>query len=142
MDIRLDIKYEGEHKARICFDLDGVITVDPLGYPPYENKVLSKWTTLDWAVFFDSVVPNLEVISTMKELKNSGYLIKIDTARPTRFTWVTLHWLALHGVPFDDIHFGKPSADLYIDDKGIRFSSSHMLISHLKYYNLTKGVSV
>lgn len=30
---------------------------------------------------------------------------------------VTRTWLATHGVPYDELRFGKPYGDLYIDDK-------------------------
>ena len=33
----------------------------------------------------------------------------------------TLDWLARQGVEFDEIHFGKPHADVYIDDNALRF---------------------
>lgn len=35
----------------------------------------------------------------------------------------TLEWLARHGVEYDEIHFGKPFADIYIDDNSLRFES-------------------
>ncbi|HQH27219.1 MAG TPA: hypothetical protein PLP17_07470, partial [Oligoflexia bacterium] len=34
---------------------------------------------------------------------------------------VTLEWLRRHEIPFDEIHFGKPHADVYIDDNALRF---------------------
>jgi hypothetical protein len=36
---------------------------------------------------------------------------------------VTLNWLARHQVEYDEIHFGKPHADVYIDDNAVRFGS-------------------
>jgi hypothetical protein len=36
---------------------------------------------------------------------------------------VTLEWLARHGIEFDEIHFGKPHADVYIDDNALRFET-------------------
>ena len=35
----------------------------------------------------------------------------------------TLQWLEQHGVTYDEIHFGKPYADVYIDDHAFRFGS-------------------
>ena len=32
-------------------------------------------------------------------------------------------WLARHDIPYDELWFGKPQADLYIDDNGFRFTS-------------------
>ncbi len=36
---------------------------------------------------------------------------------------VTLDWLARHGIEYDEIHFGKPHAQIYIDDNALRFES-------------------
>ena len=36
---------------------------------------------------------------------------------------VTLEWLARHGIPYDEIYFGKPWADVYVDDNALRFTS-------------------
>ena len=40
---------------------------------------------------------------------------------------ITLDWLDKHGIEYDEIYFGKPNGDLYIDDRAIRFSSWHEL---------------
>ena len=34
---------------------------------------------------------------------------------------VTLDWLERHNVEYDEILFGKPNADVYIDDRAVRF---------------------
>ena len=34
---------------------------------------------------------------------------------------ITLDWLERYGIPYDEIHFGKPNTDIYIDDRCIRF---------------------
>ena len=36
---------------------------------------------------------------------------------------ITLDWLAKHQIPYDEIYFGKPWAELYIDDNAFRFNS-------------------
>ena len=33
---------------------------------------------------------------------------------------ITLDWLDRHGIEFDEIYFGKPSAELYLDDRALR----------------------
>ena len=40
---------------------------------------------------------------------------------------VTEDWLEKWKVPYDELVFGKPYADMYIDDLGIEFSSSEKL---------------
>ena len=34
----------------------------------------------------------------------------------------TLDWLAKYDIPYDEIMFGKPWADIYIDDNAFRFT--------------------
>ena len=36
---------------------------------------------------------------------------------------VTLDWLKRHNIEYDEIHFGKPHAQVYIDDNAVRFES-------------------
>ena len=36
---------------------------------------------------------------------------------------IVLEWLNKHQIPYDEIHFGKPLADFYIDDKAIRLTN-------------------
>jgi hypothetical protein len=36
---------------------------------------------------------------------------------------ITLDWLSKYEVPYDEIIFGKPWADVYIDDNAMRFNS-------------------
>ena len=36
---------------------------------------------------------------------------------------MTLDWLDRFHIEFDEIHFGKPHADVYIDDNALRFTS-------------------
>ena len=33
----------------------------------------------------------------------------------------TFDWLKQHGIEFDEVYFGKPQADVYIDDNAVRF---------------------
>lgn len=36
---------------------------------------------------------------------------------------VTLDWLERHGIEYDEIYFGKPNGEVYIDDRAIRFAN-------------------
>lgn len=36
---------------------------------------------------------------------------------------VTLDWLARHEIEYDEIYFGKPNAEVYIDDRALRFEN-------------------
>ena len=36
---------------------------------------------------------------------------------------ITLEWLDNNGIEYDEIFFGKPNADITIDDRAIRFEN-------------------
>ena len=40
-------------------------------------------------------------------------------------------WLDKHEIPYDEVWFGKPLADLYIDDKGYRFDNWNDVVKDL-----------
>ena len=111
------INYSGSldaSKKRFCFDLDNTL----VSYP----KVKGDYTT---------VSPISKNINFLKKLKESGHYIIIYTARRMlthkgnvskilkdvgRITFDTLDKF---DIPFDELCFGKPYADFYIDDKGV-----------------------
>ena len=37
---------------------------------------------------------------------------------------ILLQWLEDHQIEYDEIWFGKPNADIYIDDRGYRFNGN------------------
>ncbi len=102
---------------RLVVDLDGTLTIDAPGVA-YADKA-----------------PNLAMIARLREYKAEGFEIAIATARNMR-TYagsighinantlpVVLAWLDRHGVPYDEVHVGKPwcgDDGFYIDDKAIR----------------------
>jgi capsule biosynthesis phosphatase len=103
---------------RICIDLDGVIC--RLKEPGQEYAQLEP-------------VPG--AVEKLRQLKAAGHYIIIATARHmktcdgnvgqvvARLGSVTLDWLQRHHVEYDEIHFGKPHAQVYIDDNAVRFES-------------------
>jgi len=66
---------------------------------------------------YGEAVPLLDAISRVKDLYGNGHTIDVFTSRLESDRAVTVGWLALHGVPYHSLTFGKPTADLYIDDK-------------------------
>jgi hypothetical protein len=36
---------------------------------------------------------------------------------------LTLNWLEKYEIPYDEIYFGKPNGQIYIDDRALRFST-------------------
>jgi capsule biosynthesis phosphatase len=103
---------------RICLDLDGVVC-----------------HVRDVGQSYADVEPIPGAIEAIRRLRAEGHVVILHTARHmqtcggnvgaviARQGKVTLDWLERHGVELDEIHFGKPIADVYIDDNGHRFTS-------------------
>jgi capsule biosynthesis phosphatase len=103
---------------RLCIDLDGVVC--ELKKPGED---------------YSQVKPIAGAVEKLRALRNAGHYIILMTARHmktcsgnvgmvlARQGKVTLDWLEKHGIEYDELHFGKPHADLYIDDNAVRFSS-------------------
>jgi capsule biosynthesis phosphatase len=113
---------EGFTDMRIVFDLDGVIC---------ELKKPSE--------SYGEVKPKLDVIKLMNELHSNGDHIIIHTGRHMRTCdgnvnevikkvgKITKEWLKKNNVKYDELIFGKPHADMYIDDLGVTFDSADEL---------------
>jgi len=88
-----------------CFDLDGVI--------------FSLVPDLD----YNKAQPLMRTVGLVNYLYHSGHYIKLYTARGSAsgIGWkaVTERQLKDCGLMYHELHFGKPAADFYIDDKFI-----------------------
>lgn len=103
---------------RICIDLDGVVC-----------RLREAGQT------YAELEPVPGALEKLRALKAAGHYIILCTARHmktcegnvglvvARQGAVTLEWLKRHGIEYDEIHFGKPHAQVYIDDNGLRFES-------------------
>lgn len=103
---------------KICIDIDGVLC--ELRRPEQT---------------YSEVSPLTGAVEKMLLLKESGHYLILQTARHmktcesnvglvvARQGKTLLEWLERHGIPYDEIHFGKPHADVYIDDNAYRFES-------------------
>ena len=101
-------------KNIICFDLDNVIC--------FTKKN-----------FYKKSKPNIEAIEKINFLYKKGFIIKIFTSRfmgrsnenisiaKKKGFKFTKKQLISWGVKYHSLIFGKPSFDLYIDDKAIFF---------------------
>lgn len=73
-----------------------------------------------------AAVPVQDVIDRIALLKQQGHRIIFHTARGTvsNTDWreVTERQFARWGLPYDELHFGKPAGDVYIDDKALNVS--------------------
>ncbi len=87
-----------------CFDID---------------ETICKTTDTD----YENATAIVVRISKINTLFNSGHIIKLFTARgsETGINWraITERQLAEWGLNYHELHFGKPSADVYVDDKAI-----------------------
>ena len=103
---------------RICIDLDGVIC--------QLRRAGEQYADLQ---------PVPGAVEKLRSLRTAGHYVIICTARHmktcggnvgqvvARQGAVTLNWLARHGIECDEIHFGKPQADVYLDDNAVRFEA-------------------
>jgi capsule biosynthesis phosphatase len=115
-------------KKRICFDLDNTLVTYPL--------VKGDYTT---------VKPIERNIQFLRYLKKLGNTIIIYTARRMRTHHgnvgkinadvgkITFDTLDTFEIPFDEVYFGKPYADFYIDDLGV--SPFQDMEKELGYYD-------
>lgn len=93
---------------RICFDLDGTICEQD----------------------YSEVEPIESMVGLMRELKSQGHEIVIHTARHMRTCNGNVgKILAKQGKKLfdclekDEVYFGKPHVDVFIDDKAINFDT-------------------
>ena len=101
---------------RLCIDVDGVLC---------ELRTEGKT--------YAEVLPIEGAPQRLRSLKAAGHYIILFTARHmktcqgntglviARQGKTLLDWLETHDIPYDELHFGKPHADVYIDDNGWRF---------------------
>lgn len=72
---------------------------------------------------YTDCIPNEKIIKYINEKYNEGYIINLYTARGTKshkdFSDITLLQLQVWNVMYDNLYFGKPDSNLYIDDKAI-----------------------
>lgn len=75
--------------------------------------------------------PIPEMIESIRNAKEKGFRIVLFTARRMAthngdinkviedVEELTINWLREHGVPYDELQFGKPNAVYYVDDKAM-----------------------
>ncbi|MDW8465869.1 MAG: hypothetical protein RML35_06720 [Chloroherpetonaceae bacterium] len=111
---------------RIVINLDG--TICPIKQP---NET------------YEDLKPLPQAAERIRELRAQGHYIIIQTARHMKtcngnvglamkkIGKLTLEWLDKHGIEYDEIYFGKPNADVYIDDRALRFESWEKIDSEM-----------
>lgn len=113
---------------RICIDLDGTIAKNKVGGQDYKD-----------------VEPMPFAVEALQSLKKQGVYIIIHTARNmgtcnnnlgkviARQAKLVTEWLDKYNIPYDELLFGKPNVDYFIDDKSIGFQD------WVTTYNFLKG---
>jgi hypothetical protein len=86
---------------RYCIDIDNTICECPFPMPYKEATPITKR------------------IESLNRIYDEGYYIILATARTERYREITERQLKEWGVKYDELHFGKPIADLYVDDKAM-----------------------
>jgi capsule biosynthesis phosphatase len=111
---------------RICFDLDNTLVTNPLIPDDYS-----------------SVLPIHKNIILLQQLKKMGHEIIIYTARRMKthknnigkvikdIALVTIQTLERYNIEYDELLFGKPIADIYIDDKAL-----NPYINNISYFGI------
>lgn len=100
-----------------CFDLD-----DTICYPNHEAK--------DTFEKYGNALPCLEIIEYIRALSEDNQIIIYTARRMVTHNGdlqkikedvqeITENWLKEFEVPYDSLIFGKPYADVYIDDKAL-----------------------
>ena len=91
-----------------CFDIDGTICSFTDGN-------------------YESAIPYSNRIKQLNKLFFAGHTIKLFTARgtTTKIDWreFTIKQLKDWGVKYHELIFGKPHADIFIDDKSVHSES-------------------
>jgi len=65
----------------------------------------------------------------LAQLRKSGWVIVLFTARHFNHWKTTVDWLKKHEVVYDQLVFGKPPARYYIDDRAIPFDGNWQRVS-------------
>lgn len=104
---------------RICIDLDGTIC-----------EIRQEGQT------YADVKVKAGAAEKIRQLRAAGHTIIIHTARNMGSTGhnvgkalknvgqITFEWLEKNGIEYDEIFFGKPNADITIDDRVLRFQDN------------------
>ena len=85
---------------KYCVDIDGTLL-----YTDSEYRVDAE---------------NTKLIRKINELHSSGHTITIQTGRHWDKLLMTIEQLKLCGLKYHTLTMGKPTADVYIDDRSVR----------------------
>lgn len=116
---------------RICFDIDKTLVT----FPDVEGD-------------YSTVKPIHKNIEFVRLAKSLGHTVILYTARKmgtysgnagralAEIGKITFETLEKFNIPYDEIYFGKPSADFYIDDKAVYAFDNLEHATGIKKYEL------
>lgn len=93
----------GPEARTLCVDIDGVLAV-----PRADLK-------------YAECEPIPGAADALRRLRDRGFFVALFTGRHFNRLGETRGWLERHGIPYDHLVMGKPTARYYIDDRGITF---------------------
>jgi capsule biosynthesis phosphatase len=108
------LPYINKKQMTVCFDLDNTLVTYP--------RIPGDYRT---------VLPIPKMVQLARQLKQEGHTILIYTARRMAthrnnvaaviedIGALTIQSLKDFGIPYDELKFGKPLADMYIDDRAV-----------------------
>lgn len=96
----------------VVVDIDGVVATGT------KEEVYSDEAGWNYA----KCKPIEEGIRFVRELYDAGIYVKFHTSRWEQDLDLTRDWLLKHEVPYHELIMGKPSGDLYIDDRNYPIS--------------------
>lgn len=117
---------------RICLDIDGTVC---------ELK--------SYIGSYEKVLPLPGVADFIRKKREEGHEIILYTARHmktcsgnqgkvlARQGMTLFEWLRKHEIEYDEIYFGKPQADVYIDDNAIKFNANWGEIENVDWLRMT-----
>ena len=82
------------------------------------------------------VAPKKDMIDFVNQLFNEGNIVLLYTGRHSQQLLVTQAWLKKHNVNHHHLFFGKPVADVYIDDLAVRYTNLDKIKTELKGLDL------
>ena len=106
-------------KLRICIDLDGTICdIRKEGETYADVKVKAGAAEKIHAL---RAAGHTVIINTARNMGSTGHNVGKALKNVGK---TTFEWLDKNGIEYDEIFFGKPNADITIDDRVVRFQDN------------------
>lgn len=109
---------------RICLDVDG--TICELKYREDDYAAVRPLPHAAESIRKLRAAGHYVILATARHMKTCGANVGLVVARqgPT-----LIEWLTRHGIEYDELWFGKPHADVYVDDKALAFPGNWFALS-------------